>query len=255
MAETIRPGRRSVLLVGWVLFLLAALGVLHVLGRGPLTAPPLTRPDALATWVDRQSAAVLAFGSLRLAAMGLAWYLLAATIASLLAAIVGSTRWSAVVETLSPAVVRRVVQGGAGVTMAAAVTGAQAAAWAAPLGPTTIASPVPVMRRLPPDQPSTSQAPPPTTTPRPPAPPPTVTPASTPPTSAPPPTWVIRAGDNLWSVAEATLARAWGRPPSDAEIDGYWTTLITANRARLAHGDDPDLVFPGQVFVLPPAPG
>jgi nucleoid-associated protein YgaU len=82
-------------------------------------------------------------------------------------------------------------------------------------------------------------------------------PATAPPPTAPPPTWVIRPGDNLWSVAEATLAGAWGRPPSDTEIDGYWMTLIGANRARLAHGDDPDLVFPGQVFLLPvlPAPG
>jgi nucleoid-associated protein YgaU len=70
----------------------------------------------------------------------------------------------------------------------------------------------------------------------------------------PPGTWVIRAGDNLWSVAEATLVRAWGRVPSDAEVDDYWTRLIAANRDRLAHGDDPDLVFPGQVFDLPPPP-
>jgi nucleoid-associated protein YgaU len=42
--------------------------------------------------------------------------------------------------------------------------------------------------------------------------------------------------------------------PSDAEVDDYWTRLIAANRDRLAHGDDPDLVFPGQVFDLPPPP-
>jgi hypothetical protein len=58
-------------------------------------------------------------------------------------------------------------------------------------------------------------------------------------------------------VAEATLSWAWGRPPSDAEIDGYWLEVIAANRGRLAHRDEPDLVFPGQVFLLPtaPAPG
>jgi hypothetical protein len=56
-------------------------------------------------------------------------------------------------------------------------------------------------------------------------------------------------------VAEAVLARAWGRPPSDAEVDGYWTALIAANHTRLAHGDDPDLVFPGQIFELPAPPG
>jgi nucleoid-associated protein YgaU len=37
-------------------------------------------------------------------------------------------------------------------------------------------------------------------------------------------------------------------------VDVYWTTLISANRTRLAHGDDPDLVFPGQIFELPAPP-
>jgi hypothetical protein len=250
MTATVRHRRRSAQLLGWVVVLVAALGVLHALGRGSLTAPRLTRPDALATWLDQQSAGTLAFGALRLAAMGLAWYLLAVTIAGLLARIVGSTRWSATVDALSPAVVRRMIEGAASVTMAATVAGTQAAAWATPPGQPTTASPVPIMRRLPPDPPSTSPAVP-TTAPT------TAPPPSPSLASAPPPTWVIRTGDNLWSVAEATLTRAWGRAPSDAEVDGYWMTLIAANRARLAHDDDPDLVFAGQVFLLPaiPAPG
>ena len=55
-------------------------------------------------------------------------------------------------------------------------------------------------------------------------------------------------------MAEVTLVRVWGRVPSDAEVDDYWTRLIAVNRVRLAHGDDPDLVFPGQVFELPAPP-
>jgi LysM domain len=256
MTPTMRPWRRSALLVGWVVLLVAALGLFHALGRGAFTAPPLARPGALASWLDEQSTTTLAFGALRLAAMGLAWYLLAATIAGLLAHFLGSARWSATVDAISPAVVRRVVRGAAGVTMAASVTGAQAAAWAAPPGQPSTASPVPIMRRLPPDPPATTAPPPTTPPPTSPAPANPMPPTALPP-STPPPTWVIRPGDNLWSVAEATLAGAWGRRPSDAEIDGYWMTLIAANRPRLAHGDDPDLVFPGQVFVLPalPAPG
>jgi nucleoid-associated protein YgaU len=42
--------------------------------------------------------------------------------------------------------------------------------------------------------------------------------------------------------------------PSDAEVDDYWTRLIAVNRVRFAHGGDPDLVFPGQVFELPAPP-
>ncbi|MGH9064643.1 MAG: hypothetical protein ACRDZQ_13110, partial [Acidimicrobiales bacterium] len=66
-----------------------------------------------------------------------------------------------------------------------------------------------------------------------------------------PSTWTIRPGDNLWAVAAATLERAWQEPPTDADVDSYWLVLIAVNRDRLAHPDLPDLVFPGQVFVLP----
>jgi nucleoid-associated protein YgaU len=220
----------------------------------------------------------MAFGVLRLAAMGLAWYLLATTVVGVLARMAGWTRWSAVVDALSPAVVGRLLQGAAGLTVAATVAGTQAAAWATAVGQPVSASPVPIMRRLPSGSLSTTGV-----TARPFAESPaasqtnasvnsatnartgatTNTGAATntgdgaprrPPAPAPSPTWVIRPGDNLWSVAEATLARAWGRPPSDAEVDSYWTTLVAANRIRLAHGDDPDLVFPGQIFELPAPP-
>jgi len=64
--------------------------------------------------------------------------------------------------------------------------------------------------------------------------------------------WVVRRGDNLWSVAEANLARTWGRRPTDSEVDRYWLRLIEANRSRLADLGNPDLIFAGQVFELPP---
>ncbi len=243
--------------------LVLAVGALHALGRGPLAAPPVDRPGAFAGWLDQRSGPTLAFCALRLAAMGLASYLLATTVAGLLVRIVGLARWSAALDAISPVVVRRLVQGAAGLTMAATVTTSQAAAWAAPAAPTGTGSPTPIMRRLPSGPPSTAAAPAhpgeasPSPAPRvPPDPrggaideaahPP---PAS--PTPAPSATWLIRPGDSLWSVAEATLARAWGRGPSDAEVDDYWTRLVSVNRMRLVHGDDPDLVFPGQVFELP----
>jgi nucleoid-associated protein YgaU len=47
------------------------------------------------------------------------------------------------------------------------------------------------------------------------------------------------------------LASAWGRPPSDAEIVPYWRQLIEVNRAVLADRDNPDLIFPGQLFTVP----
>lgn len=64
----------------------------------------------------------------------------------------------------------------------------------------------------------------------------------------------IAAGDHLWGVAEQTLASRWSRSPEPAEIAAYLHRLIAANRGVLAVPDEPDLVFPGQVFVLPEVP-
>lgn len=85
-------------------------------------------------------------------------------------------------------------------------------------------------------------------------------PAPTPPTPAPQPsgdpvsTWTVRPGDHLWRIAERTLAEAWAREPTDAEIDPYWRDLIDLNRKRLRDAANPDRIFPGQVFELPPVP-
>jgi nucleoid-associated protein YgaU len=76
------------------------------------------------------------------------------------------------------------------------------------------------------------------------------------PTAAPPPaTWTIAPGDHLWKVAAETLAHAWSRPPTDAEVLPYWVAVIARNRHALADPTNPDLVFPGQVIELPNPPG
>lgn len=62
---------------------------------------------------------------------------------------------------------------------------------------------------------------------------------------------VVTPGDHLWSIAERTLTGRLGRQPSDAEVVPYWRTLIDENRGRLVHRGDPDLVLPGQRFLLP----
>jgi len=64
----------------------------------------------------------------------------------------------------------------------------------------------------------------------------------------------VQPGEHLWVIAERTLARAWGRPPTDAEIEPYWRDLVAANRGVLADPANPDLVYPGQVFGLPAVP-
>jgi nucleoid-associated protein YgaU len=65
---------------------------------------------------------------------------------------------------------------------------------------------------------------------------------------------VVVAGDSFWSLAVETLMAGWGRTPSDREVVGYWRALIASNRDQLDDPDDPDLIFPGQRFDLPPVP-
>jgi nucleoid-associated protein YgaU len=63
--------------------------------------------------------------------------------------------------------------------------------------------------------------------------------------------WTVRPGECFWTIAEDVLAERLGRAPTDAEIVPYWRRLIEANRSELAHRDNPDLIFPAQVFVVP----
>jgi nucleoid-associated protein YgaU len=68
-----------------------------------------------------------------------------------------------------------------------------------------------------------------------------------------PSTWTVRRGDHLWSIAERTLAIRRGTPPTDVAVRRYWVELISTNRDRLADPDNPDLIFAGQVLLLPAA--
>lgn len=84
--------------------------------------------------------------------------------------------------------------------------------------------------------------------------------ASTPPSGAtatgpstpPIPEVVTRPGDHLWGIAEATLATHLQRPPSASEVAPYWRRLVEANRSRLVDPSNPDLIYAGQRFELPP---
>jgi nucleoid-associated protein YgaU len=58
--------------------------------------------------------------------------------------------------------------------------------------------------------------------------------------------WVVAPGESFWSIAEEVVGDA---PAGDVET--YWRSLIEANRDRLV-SPSPDLIRPGQVFVLPP---
>ena len=63
---------------------------------------------------------------------------------------------------------------------------------------------------------------------------------------------VVREGDHLWSLAETRVVETLGRPVGDHEIAPYWRRVIDSN-PHLRSGT-PDLIYPGEVVVLPPLP-
>jgi nucleoid-associated protein YgaU len=77
-------------------------------------------------------------------------------------------------------------------------------------------------------------------------------PEASPSVAAPETSYTVRAGDSFWSIAAQRVGSAAGLATSDAEVARYWRVLIEANRDHLAVAGEPDLIYPGQVFTLPP---
>lgn len=244
--------RRLLVLVGWATGLVAVLLVLHASGRGGLAGPVLAEPSTWGDWAARRTPPEAAMAVLRLVAIGLAWYLLAATTLGVAARVLGGARTVELADLVAVPLVRRVVQTGIGVGLAGSVLAAAGAGTAVEPGlPTaadvalaagapTDASPAgaPVAGRLPVVERAGPAA----------APAPAPVPVAA---SAPPSTYVIERGDHLWSVADRLLTDALGRRPVEREVIGYWKALIEANRQVLP---DPDLVHAGLVIELPALP-
>lgn len=256
----------------------AAVGIvlvaLHALGGDRLAAPPvsaLASPDAWSSWLEQRDPATVAVFVIRSAAL-LVGYLLAAT--SALAAIGRILRRPRLVDLATAATppplrstARRVA--GIGLSASAVLTTPLAGASAEPPpGSATLAvaevgaeRPAPgtaTLERLDP------RPAPPTTTPPPTAPPSTTSPPATTPPPLPEPSppappvpaepaavrHVVGPGDHLWSIAEHRLAQAWGRVPTDDEVDPYWRRVVAAN----PQVGDPDLLHVGDVVRVPPPP-
>ena len=60
----------------------------------------------------------------------------------------------------------------------------------------------------------------------------------------------VRAGDHMWALAEQRLTTVLGRQVGDIEVAPYWVKVVGANLSRIRSGD-PDLIFPGEILLLP----
>lgn len=254
---------RPALLVGWLAALVAVIVGFTALGGGALAAPALTDPAGWGAWADGRDPVVATAAVLRLVVLALAWYLLGTTLVGALARL---ARWGALVrvaDVLSVPAVRRVLQASVGAGLAATVvvssSGLPAPAGPAPQGPTISAAagqassagmdvlPPPGLAPVP-TAPTEAAAPVPVA-PLPPE--PAESPASADTADAAEDLVTVAPGDHLWAIAERHLAAVRGVDVPEAEVAAYWVRLVEANRGRLVDPDDPDLVLPGQRFVLP----
>lgn len=265
-------------LIAWLSLLVIAIAMLVLMGRGGLGTPSVLEPSAWPAWASGRDPLEVAFAVLRLAGLGVAWYLLGATTIGMVARLLRWTRLVDVADVLTVPWVRRLLQGALGLGLAtAAMTSATMGSMAAPgsavggrqldVGAVLAATvafgdPEATTETMPPAPSAAAIEParsvPPAggvEAPRPAPPAVAVAPAPAP-APAPEPTgwWKVQPGEHLWSIAEAILAQAWGRAPSDAELVPYWQQLIAANQSGLVDPGNPDLILPGQMLTVPPSP-
>ncbi|HEX7521283.1 MAG TPA: hypothetical protein VF441_04415 [Acidimicrobiia bacterium] len=213
----------------------------------------------LAVWVRQSPPADVLAATLRVVALGGLCWLLATTALYGVARAVRATRVINALGWCTLPAIRRVVDGALAVSLMTTVVASGAGvAHAAPPPTTSTTSPrvrsgrAHVLESFPPA---------PTTSPSSPAQParssdldpPSPAPSPTPPADAPVQRHVVVAGDNLWTIAAAEVARSTGRSASeltDREIATYWVELVTAARPGLRSGN-PDRIYPGEVVPLP----
>jgi hypothetical protein len=268
-----RSPRRIAPLIAWFTCLSAALALLLWLGDGRLAAPDLTSPATWNDWVTARTAAESAASLLRVLALGVAWYLVGATTVAVLAHALRAGRLVRMADALSVGPIKNVVQQALGVSLAAGVllttvpgitgsrvgtapaTNAVASTVTATQIGAVAASPVTgwleasvdVERMVPVPAPAgavadaagsdvglQSEVEPPVAA-----------------AGGPGRTVRVEAGDHLWGLAEADVERHLGGEATEAQVLAHWTRVVEANRDRLIVPDNPDLLHPGQIMVLP----
>ena len=258
--------RRAALGVSWVAALTLTLVVLDRLGRGSLAAPPLS-PDRWGDWSRSRDAATITFALVRGALVIATWYLLAVSLLTVVGRLSGRQGVDRMIELTTTAPIRRLLGSALGVGLTASASAlallpslratnpAPVSAEARPISASPVETVVIRASGDPRPTPTVTVAPDPsaddaaTATM-------TVVEGDPPPVrrDEAPSTWTAAPGDHFWHMSVSALAIAWGRPPTDSEVERYWLQLIEVNRERLVDPDDADLIFPGQRFELPAIP-
>ena len=217
-----------------LLMLIGALSAATLLLRlgGALPLPDGVDRAHIDTWLRDVGAVRASFGLARAMALGLAVYMALLAILALVAALSGAAGAARVALRIALPSLRPLVAPIAAITLTVS-TAVPAVAQGRDQPPPVmqvVASPdsnPPVMRLVPAPAPVA----------------PTVSATAT--------THTVAPGDTFWSIAEDTI-RAEGHAASDHDVVSYWHALIDLNRDRLRVPGEPDLIFPGQVFELPP---
>lgn len=226
--------------LAWFCGLIVLQVILHVLGSAfPLPGVSL---HGLHDWLTTSDTPVVVLTVVRVGAMAAIWYVLATTI---LCAIAHRSPWKRFATAVD-----RITLPGARVLAVRLATVSAIGGLAMPVASATAASPhqTPVLHHLTANEPTTS-----TTV--------TLPPVSIPqePQSADAATSIkqlpqqhtVQRGENFWTIAQDTLTQSLNRQPTDDEITDYWRELVQVNKTKLAHPNNPDLLFAGQVLELP----
>lgn len=266
--------RSALPVVLWLVTLIAAIWLFSTVGAGRLAPPPVTNPSQWSSWAGDREPAEAIIAILRLVVLALAWYLVGVLTIGTLARLLRSARLVRWADALTIPLVRRGLEQALGLGLATAVVASAASAGVAQtprhdpviaagtsisLAAPAEATPMSLQRLedivgTPVDGSSMALGGP-----------------STSMTlqfegladgraasldlerielAANQVVHDVVAGEHLWSIAHDHL-HDQGLPTTDDDVNRYVSDVVAANRDQLVDPQNPDLILPGQQFILP----